>query len=292
MKRNSPLSIIPPDALRCAYSSSHGHRCRMPAVPDSRFCLSHARLAQLDASDLATELTSVAGSLESPEEVHGLLAKVALAVVAGRMSARKAAVLGYLGQMLLRSHREIAFQKKLDGEIAEAAEEKALQEDREFCWRRSLANAGSQKYAAYRDPDLSPDTAAAPAPVAPLQPEPRTAEGSQTLTPVSAEQQRVDPAPSASLTSSPSQNSSSSPISPAATDSASSGTSSSSTSFTSSTSSTPSSPKPPDLNHFYPRDPTLAPGLQDPNRLTFSPPDRAVLARRNLRFNRTHGYRK
>ncbi|HYW65830.1 MAG TPA: hypothetical protein VFB10_03930, partial [Candidatus Dormibacteraeota bacterium] len=38
----------------------------------------------------------------------------------------------------------------------------------------------------------------------------------------------------------------------------------------------------PDLNHFYPRDPTLRPGLQQP-RNTYVPPDEEELCWRELR---------
>ena len=272
MKRNSPLSTIPPDALRCAYSSSQGHRCRMPAVPDSRFCLSHAKLAHLDASELATELTSVAGSLESPEEVHRLLAKVALAVVAGRMSARKAAVLGYLGQMLLRSHREIAFQKKFTAEAAEAAQAAEKIAEQKASWQRTMDHLGSL----HRRDEL-PISNDLPGPATEktaVPPGTGFPEGMASSVPDRSEDSQASTLAGAASAVSPYALTAPPPSS------------------TSSSTSSPPPPKPPDLNHFYPRDPTLAPGLQDPNRLTFSPPDRAVLARRNLRFNRMHGYRK
>jgi len=57
--------------------------------------------------------------------------------------------------------------------------------------------------------------------------------------------------------------------------------------LSSSTSSPP--PKPPNLNHFYPRDPTLPPGSQDPNHFSSPPPSREELERRNARFNPTRG---
>ncbi len=57
----------------------------------------------------------------------------------------------------------------------------------------------------------------------------------------------------------------------------------------SSTSSPP--PKPPDLNHFYPRDPALPLGSQDPNH--FSPPTPSLeeLERRNARLDTALGSR-
>jgi hypothetical protein len=103
---------------RCSYMTSGGRRCRMPASPDSPYCRSHAKNTTIITSTLAAELSQAAGSLAAPEDVNRVLAKIFLALAADRLSTRKAAVLGYLGQMLLRSHREIAFHKKLADEVA------------------------------------------------------------------------------------------------------------------------------------------------------------------------------
>jgi hypothetical protein len=59
--------------------------------------------------------------------------------------------------------------------------------------------------------------------------------------------------------------------------------------LSSSTSSPP--PKPPNLNHFYPRDPALPPGSQDPNRFSSPTPSLEELERRNARFNPAQGSR-
>jgi len=58
----------------------------------------------------------------------------------------------------------------------------------------------------------------------------------------------------------------------------------------SSSSSSPA-PKPPNLNHFYPRDPTLPPGSQDPNRLSPPTPSLEELERRNARLDTALGSR-
>ncbi len=44
-------------------------------------------------------------------------------------------------------------------------------------------------------------------------------------------------------------------------------------------------PAPPDLNHFFPRDPSLPPALQRPSSLSSPTPTREELERRNARFN-------
>jgi hypothetical protein len=121
----------------------------------------------------------------------------------------------------------------------------------------------------------------------PVSPEERRVKESEITLPVAA-------APSSSTSSSSETSSNSSKAAIASTDAASSSTSSSSTSSPSSKSfaSPVPPPKPPDLNHFYPRDPTLAPGLQDPNRMAGPLPDQAELDRRNRRFDRVHGFRR
>jgi len=49
-------------------------------------------------------------------------------------------------------------------------------------------------------------------------------------------------------------------------------------------------PRPPDLNHFFPVDPTLPANLQDPNRVPALPPSPEQIARRNRQFDRAHGF--
>ena len=70
----------------------------------------------------------------------------------------------------------------------------------------------------------------------------------------------------------------------------------SSTSSSSSSSSPSPRPKwpPPvvDLNHFFPRDPSLPVSLQDPSKLAPPPLSQAEIDRRNARFYRVHGYRR
>jgi len=120
MKSNSAKSNLINDSSRCSHSTSRGHRCRMLAAPESRFCAHHWQHARLDAAALAAELSQPAGSLNSPEDVNRVLAKIFLALAEDRIPTRKAAVLGYLGQMLLRSHREIVFDQKLAAETEAA----------------------------------------------------------------------------------------------------------------------------------------------------------------------------
>jgi hypothetical protein len=108
-------SIDLPDASRCAFTSVNHRRCRMPiASPDSRYCGSHWRHGKADEQTLCSELEQAAGSLQGPEDVRSVLSAVFRATAQNRIPPRKAAVLGYLGQMLLRAHREVAHRRILD----------------------------------------------------------------------------------------------------------------------------------------------------------------------------------
>ena len=118
MKRTTHSSTQQSTSSRCTYLTSAGNRCRMPASPGAPYCLSHVKNTVIVASTLAAELSQAAGSLAAPEDVNRVLAKIFLALAEDRLSTRKAAVLGYIGQMLLRSHREMAFHKKLADEEA------------------------------------------------------------------------------------------------------------------------------------------------------------------------------
>ena len=114
MKSSSAKSHAITDSSRCAFSTGHGHRCRMLASPGARCCASHSRHDKLDAAALAAELSQAAGSLESPEDVNRLLSKTVLAFIEGRLPLKKASMIGFLGQIILRTHREIVFHEKVE----------------------------------------------------------------------------------------------------------------------------------------------------------------------------------
>jgi len=209
----------------------------MSASPGSLYCHSHAKNNVIVASTLAAELSQAAGSLRAPEDVNRVLAKIFLALAEDRLSTRKAAVLGYLGQMLLRSHREIAFHKKL-------AEEEANHNDSGFPHGVDIL--------------AMTDEAPAPAVTPPSQP------------PFPSSILECGGSPPLSQSPVPPTNHNSSP--PAATALQPIPTSPK-TPPVAQPSHDPSQPYPPlaDLNHFYPRDPTLRPGLQQPRNTTVYP---------------------
>jgi hypothetical protein len=205
----------------------------MSASPGSLYCLSHAKNTNIVASALAAELSQAADSLGAPEDVNRVLAKIFLALAEDRLSTRKAAVLGYLGQMLLRSHREIAFHKKLaDEEAARETEEENLRAVNSWTIPRPIRDA---------DPIAPPVQAVAE--IAPT-----TQDATATL---------ASSASSTSISATEPDSATSPANKPPATEA----------------SNEPSQPYPPlaDLNHFYPRDPTLRPGLQQPRNTTVYP---------------------
>jgi hypothetical protein len=118
------------EAERCAHRTTHGHRCRSLAVGESSYCVMHAKKAnrskdrplQTEAALLA-ELSTAAGSLDCPDDVNRVLAKLFRALLDDLISREKAGTLGFLAQMLLRSQREIAYHKKLELDVAKQAEE-------------------------------------------------------------------------------------------------------------------------------------------------------------------------
>jgi hypothetical protein len=114
MKHRNTASL---PATHCQHISRSGRPCRYLAnSPDSHFCQTHSKdQRRLDAL-LAAELYQAAGSLDAPQDVLPVLSKVFLATTQDQITPRKAAVLGYLGQMLLRAHREIAFHQKIESQ--------------------------------------------------------------------------------------------------------------------------------------------------------------------------------
>ena len=112
---------------------------------------------------MAQRLSKAAGSLDSPAEVHGALKEIFRALVEGQLSRERAGTLGFLAQMLLRSHREIAYYEKaqLDLEAQEDEQERQRRRDVERMAQR-LANAHQYEAELYSTQlaQVGPDKAA------------------------------------------------------------------------------------------------------------------------------------
>ena len=111
------VSVVLPqdDSSRCQYHFSDGKRCRLPGLePQSGFCSRHFRPVAFsflsspnDSEDLSADLLPELNEFSSGEDVQKFLARLVVQVTKGRVSPRRAAVLGYLTNQLLHSHRAI-----------------------------------------------------------------------------------------------------------------------------------------------------------------------------------------
>ncbi len=91
---------------RCQHKNSDGRRCRMPRMSrQTPLCLSHFRRQQkLRGRQLAAaELLGPFTDFKTATAINHALGKVFTLLVQNRIPVRKAAVLGYLGQLLLHS---------------------------------------------------------------------------------------------------------------------------------------------------------------------------------------------
>jgi hypothetical protein len=266
----SLFSSAPPESARCAFTKSHGHRCRMLPLDGSSYCPAHIPKPDSIASSdqLATsDLLQAAGAFSSPEDVHRFLAQVTLQLIQDRISLKKAGLFSYLGQNILRAQREIAFHQKLKQEAQCHEEEESNEPYGTYeiprPWRgaagelppsqRSTTEATAHNNAAVNAPVKAEIPAASPAVYSSVKP---------TSTLATHSSQHSSPAePSAA----PSATMSARPATPPAK------------------TQPPPEPPPPirEMRHFYPIDPTLHPSVIGPDPITsISHPDAAECRRR------------
>jgi hypothetical protein len=304
LKSNNLSKSVTPD--RCAFTKSHGHRCRMLPLDASPYCLAHqpkpsapAAPAQLTAAELA----EAAGTLSTPAEIHRFQSKVTLLLIHGRLTTKIANAYSYQVLTLLRGCREISHHEKLQSELAEREAEKA-RINKVMSWSiprpdRSGPSDPPDPASAESAANASSSESSSPEPETNLvgaglvHTEPRTAcpESSRSARPLldvaHTETHTNTTHPTATVASpKPSESSSN----PTTTESGSARRSrvlcgeggTSSTSLTSCI--------PPDFyNHFHPIDPSLPRGSQDLSK-SIPHPDaaecRRLEARRGLNFNR------
>ena len=98
----SPLN----DSSRCSQQFANGKRCRILINdPDSRFCPSHAKLAEncRETADLADTLTDGLAEFTSAAPINDFLSRLLLLLAQNRICPRRAAVLAYITNQLLRT---------------------------------------------------------------------------------------------------------------------------------------------------------------------------------------------
>ncbi|HEV8385423.1 MAG TPA: hypothetical protein VGQ11_11185 [Candidatus Acidoferrales bacterium] len=81
----------------------------MRAKPGAAFCFDHWKrhLAQEESDRIGDEIVGAEGALNTQEGIHRALANVFCSLAHNRISARNAAVLGYVGQLMLGSRPSI-----------------------------------------------------------------------------------------------------------------------------------------------------------------------------------------
>jgi len=96
---------------KCTHFTAQGRRCRLRALR-SGLCFRHAALqvqpAQPVDVDLSADFLGQLDDLQSAEQINQFLAKLLILVVQNRISARRAAVLAYITNQLLRTLTAIA----------------------------------------------------------------------------------------------------------------------------------------------------------------------------------------
>ena len=93
---------------RCRHYTAAGRRCRHIVLDRaSGLCFRHmSRPFQPTDEDLSSAFVGLAG-FQSAVEIHSFVAQLTVLLVQNRVSARRAAILAYLGQLLLRTRQAV-----------------------------------------------------------------------------------------------------------------------------------------------------------------------------------------
>lgn len=92
-------------ALRCQHRTPAGRQCRARSSgAASRLCAAHSAVEkQLDSADLAVALDASGDTFQSAEGINRSLSELFALLAKNRVSPRRAAVLAYIGSLLLRT---------------------------------------------------------------------------------------------------------------------------------------------------------------------------------------------
>ncbi len=242
-----PLTPTPPLRQRCPHVSRNGRRCRyLAASPVEPHCKYH--LPENSSVVFSDLLEKMAHNFDTPEGVNDVLYAIFFWLADGYISERKAGVLTYIAQTVLNSQRTNLQLQKL---LAES----------ERCGLR-LENPYENSYD--EEPDEAATAKSPSSPAAPL------SKAASEVPQQSSSVHPNSPAPEASADAVPPA-ATSAPVDPPTTPPT-----------PPPKIPTPPPPPPLDLNHFYPRDPTLSPHIQDPRTYTpAAPSNRRNFARPN-----------
>jgi hypothetical protein len=104
---NNQQSVLQdPQPNRCHFETSDGRRCRMLRNGHPTLCLFHARdeLQILESQRLGSELSaSLTGRFMTATDINFVLGNLFAATAQNRIPPRNAAVLAYIGQIMLHS---------------------------------------------------------------------------------------------------------------------------------------------------------------------------------------------
>ena len=90
---------------RCRHYTSTGRRCRLTVLdPASGLCFRHVGIQfQPTDEDLSPAFAGLLSGFQSASRIHDFLTQLTVLLVQNRISTRRAAILAYLGQTLLRT---------------------------------------------------------------------------------------------------------------------------------------------------------------------------------------------
>ncbi len=102
MTRKSPSSDFTPE--RCQHRTPTGRQCRsVVADTSSSFCAAHAASEPGDSEDFLVALTEKACRFQNAQGINHSLGALYTLLAQGRISPRRASVLAYISNLLLRT---------------------------------------------------------------------------------------------------------------------------------------------------------------------------------------------
>jgi len=107
------------NSARCVHFYPNGRRCRLSATnPNSHFCPAHTRLPQNhpDPAETST-LTANLDDFTSAAQINDFLSRLLLLLAQDKISTRRAAVLAYITNQLLRTLPAIAKEENAEPQI-------------------------------------------------------------------------------------------------------------------------------------------------------------------------------
>ncbi len=108
MKAKTTLSILAP--TRCRHLSPTGRQCCSPAAaPGSTLCARHAAAEPQQSVDFSAELLDGCGEFQRAQQINHSLVALYKLLAQGRISPRQAAVLAYIGSLVLRSLKAVDY---------------------------------------------------------------------------------------------------------------------------------------------------------------------------------------